>query len=218
MTMRRADISSAVAHERGALARDLVALDLERWEEPSLCDGWRVRDVVGHLLYLERAYTHPIRFVLDTARHGGSLNRALAETARAYASGRAPHELTNALAATRWEERVSYRVHPRPAMTLGEIVIHGQDIRRPLGLTHTFDTDVLAAVADVLNTRSYPWGRPHRVRGVRLEATDVDWNAGEGPAVRGPLEAIVMVLAGRTSAASDLDGEGVAVLHAADRS
>ena len=215
--MRRGDISEAVARERADLARDLASIDDARWDEPSLCDEWRVRDVVGHLLYLETAYTQPIRFGFDTARHGFSLNRALAETARARASGRTPRELTEALAATRYEEHFSYRVHPRPAMTLGEIVIHGQDIRRPLGLTHAFDTEVLGMVADVLNIRSYPWGRTHRVRGVRLEAMDVDWSAGDGPVVRGSLEAIVMVLAGRRSAASDLDGEGVAVLHAADR-
>jgi uncharacterized protein (TIGR03083 family) len=218
MTMRRADVAEAIALERSELVRDLAALDAAHWDEPSLCAGWNVRDVVGHLVYLDRAYAHPSRFGLDTIRHGVSLNRALARTARAYAAGRTNSELTDAISSARWEKRFAFRAHPAPAMMLGEVVIHGQDVRRPLGLQHAFPADILGAVADVLLRRSYPWGRTHRVTGVRMEASDADWSTGRGPVVGGPLEAIVMVLAGRTSAVSDLDGDGVALLHAADRS
>ncbi len=212
MTMGRADIAASIALERSELARDLAGIDAEHWDEPSLCAGWNIRDVVGHLLYLDRAYTRPPRLVLDTLRHGGSLNRALAATARVRAAGTTTLQLIDDIAAARWEKRFAFRVHPWPAMMLGEVVIHGQDIRRPLGLTHAFDTDVLRAVADVLLRRVYPWGRTSRVTGVRLEATDAEWSTGEGPMVRGPLEALVMVLAGRASASSDLDGDGVAFL------
>jgi hypothetical protein len=48
-----------------------------------------------------------------------------------------------------------------------------------------------------------------RARGVRLVATDVDWSHGRGPEVRGPGEALLMIMAGRPDALADLDGPGV---------
>jgi hypothetical protein len=51
-----------------------------------------------------------------------------------------------------------------------------------------------------------------RARGVRLQATDVDWSAGKGPVVAGPGEALLMAMAARPAAIADLEGPGVAVL------
>jgi uncharacterized protein (TIGR03083 family) len=87
---------------------------------------------------------------------------------------------------------------------LAEWVVHGQDIRRPLGLAASFDPSALAAVAEV-STKWYTWGGRQRRRRERFEATDADWVMGEGPpTIRGPLEAIVMVLFARDAAMADL--------------
>jgi hypothetical protein len=50
------------------------------------------------------------------------------------------------------------------------------------------------------------------LRGLRLVATDVDWQHGAGPEVTGPGEALRMALAGRPAALADLTGPGLAVL------
>jgi len=44
-----ADLSDLAAAERRDLADYLETLTEEQWEQPSLCPGWTVRDVVGHL-------------------------------------------------------------------------------------------------------------------------------------------------------------------------
>jgi uncharacterized protein (TIGR03083 family) len=87
---------------------------------------------------------------------------------------------------------------------LAEWIVHGQDIRRPLGITTSFDPDALKAVAEVA-TKWYTWGGRRRRRAERFEATDTDWATGQGPpTLRGPLEAIVMVLFARDVALADL--------------
>ena len=96
-------------------------------------------------------------------------------------------------------------------VALTDNMIHQQDIRRPLGLPRTIDSERLRAALDFVRyapTIRGAW----RVRGVKLVATDVDWSHGKGPEVRGPGEALLMVMAGRTDALGDLGGSGVAIL------
>ena len=49
------DVWAAVAAERVALADLLDQIDDAAWSRPSLCGGWTVRDVVGHLVVLAEA-------------------------------------------------------------------------------------------------------------------------------------------------------------------
>lgn len=95
---------------------------------------------------------------------------------------------------------------------LGEIVVHGADIRRPLGLTHSPPTAPLVAVADSWKNSNLLIGAKRRVAGLRLQATDTDWSHGEGPEVSGPMYSIVLGMSGRKGAYSDLTGDGVALL------
>ena len=39
--------------ERTELAEFLATLDREEWDAPTLCVGWRVRDVVAHVISYE---------------------------------------------------------------------------------------------------------------------------------------------------------------------
>ncbi|MBX3285411.1 MAG: maleylpyruvate isomerase family mycothiol-dependent enzyme [Actinobacteria bacterium] len=91
--------------------------------------------------------------------------------------------------------------------------VHEQDIRRPLGLPAPTDDDRLVAALDAaVSVRSPMFAPAKRVKGLRLEASDVDWSHGDGPLVQGPAEAIVMAAAGRSVAAADLSGDGAARL------
>ncbi|MBX7070737.1 MAG: maleylpyruvate isomerase family mycothiol-dependent enzyme, partial [Microthrixaceae bacterium] len=91
--------------------------------------------------------------------------------------------------------------------------VHEQDIRRPLGLPAPNDASLLRAALDAaVSVRSPVFAPAKRVKGLSLEATDIDWSHGDGPVVRGPAEALVMAAAGRTVAVTELEGDGVARL------
>jgi uncharacterized protein (TIGR03083 family) len=95
---------------------------------------------------------------------------------------------------------------------LGEVIVHGADIRRPLGLAHTPPEAALVAVAGGWARSNLLIGAKRRIAGVRLVATDSEWSHGDGPAVSGPLLALVLAMTGRTGAHDDLSGEGLALL------
>jgi hypothetical protein len=95
---------------------------------------------------------------------------------------------------------------------LGEIVVHGEDIRRPLGLGHHFAEGALVAVADNYTKTNLLIGSKRRIAGLRLRASDCDWVHGDGPDVSGPLASLILAMAGRTAAQDDLAGDGLATL------
>lgn len=96
---------------------------------------------------------------------------------------------------------------------LGEVVVHAQDIRRPLGLTRTPDTGALTQVADFFARRDVTVASRTLSRGLRLEATDGPSTAGQGPVVTGTTLALTMVMAGRAAYLEAVDGPGAAVLR-----
>ncbi|HTW09674.1 MAG TPA: hypothetical protein VME46_19375 [Acidimicrobiales bacterium] len=106
--------------------------------------------------------------------------------------------------------------HPPGPLTtmLGEQVVHGEDIRRPLGMTRRYRPDVLAEVASFYQGTNLLLGGKKRVSGFRLRASDTDWSTGDGPEVVGPMTSLVLVIAGRRPALDALTGEGVATLAA----
>lgn len=92
---------------------------------------------------------------------------------------------------------------------LGELVVHAEDIRRPLGLTHTYDPDGLLAVARFFATRDFAVNSKSLVGGLTVAATDTDFRHGSGPVVQGPLLALVMTMGGRSAHLGELTGDGV---------
>jgi hypothetical protein len=101
----------------------------------------------------------------------------------------------------------------RPAGMLADALLHGEDIRRPLGQTRVAPEErVVATLRELEDYKSAAVNVRRRIAGLRLEATDVEWAVGDGPAARGPGVALAMVMGGRGAALADLEGEGVAVL------
>jgi hypothetical protein len=95
---------------------------------------------------------------------------------------------------------------------MADTVIHGQDVRRPLGLPCTADPSTILAAVDFLTVNNVNCNSGRRASGLRLIATDADWSSGAGPDVRGPLEAIMMAICGRSAALRDLTGPGADLL------
>jgi len=188
--------------EREDFADLLDGLAPEQWAAPSLCAGWSVRDVAAHCVSFEGVPPAGLarRFLLgrlQTARINALAVDALADRSNGqivdiFRANTEPHGLTAGFGG-------------RIALT--DNMIHQQDIRRPLGLPRTIPAERLRVALDFV--RFAPTIRGEwRARGVRLVATDLDWSHGRGPEVRGPGEALLMIMAGRRDALADLDGPG----------
>jgi uncharacterized protein (TIGR03083 family) len=190
--------------EFAAYLRDLAPED---WERPSLCEGWRVRDVVGHILYGNELKLWTLPWKL--ARYGFSSDRSGKEYSIARAEGRSTAELVSA-----FEQRDAWagtcRVFP-PKLVLLDRLVHHQDIRRALGHPRQVPAERLRACLDVTPGLGSVFRAKRRVAGLRLEATDLDWSWGDGSLVRGPGEALLMTMLGRGHALADLDGPGLQV-------
>ncbi|MFF2555333.1 maleylpyruvate isomerase family mycothiol-dependent enzyme [Nocardia sp. NPDC058058] len=196
------DLRPLIRDERADLAALLRTLSPAQWETPSLCTGWRVRDVVAHLLHDSMPTA---TYLGDAAKARLSLHR-LNDIQVRRAAAWSTDELIDRVEAS-IDAGLGAAVLPR--LSLVDLVIHHQDIRRPLGLDRVIPEARLRAVLD--NPDPFA-GATNRMRGLRLSAADIDWQVGQGPEVRGPGEAIAMSLAGRPAGLDALDGEGVRVL------
>lgn len=202
------DVWPFVRQERLALLADLASLTPEQWEAPSLCAGWSVHDVLAHLVDVAR--TSVPRFVLTMARARFDFDRQNQEGVDRE-RGATPGETLE-----RWRAAVDLRRSPpAPRVTrVVEEIVHGEDIRRPLGLTRAYDA---GAVADAfgwqVRTSESMGGTRRTLAGLTLAATDTDLVHGDGPRVEGRALDLLLVSAGRTGVLDDLGGPGVATLR-----
>ena len=102
---------------------------------------------------------------------------------------------------------------PGPVDTmLTEVLVHSEDIRRPLGISHTYPPEALTRMIDFYRGSNLLIGGKKRAAGLTLRATDAGWSAGSGPEVAGPALSLMMATVGRQVALDDLSGDGVATL------
>jgi uncharacterized protein (TIGR03083 family) len=199
-----------VERERLRLADVLDGLTDEEWHRPSLCEGWRVRDVVGHMLLVPRAPgLGPLLWRAVRAR--GDLNRVSREMSIEYASSRSTAELAAEVRELAGSRRM-------PAVTnyrniLYDTLVHSQDITVPLEREHPMPVGAASVAADRVWSM-VGFGARRRFGGFLLRATDVEWVRGSGTReVAGPMEALLLLLTGRTAVAVPrLSGAGVAEL------
>ncbi|MEO6881430.1 MAG: maleylpyruvate isomerase family mycothiol-dependent enzyme [Mycobacteriaceae bacterium] len=198
-------IWTLVHAERAALIEDLACLSDGQWEHDSLCDGWTVHDVAAHLV--DSARTTRTGFVLGLARARFNFDRQNARGVAA-ARGASPRVTLQHL------REVAHRTSTPPApldTRLVEEVVHGEDIRRPLGIGHVYPQEaVLRALRLQARTAASVGGSKELVAGLRLEATDAELSIGDGPEVRGPALSLLVAITRRGATISDLDGPGLA--------
>ena len=200
---QKAALREHIGAEKADLRELVAGLTPEQWQAPSLCDGWTVRDVVAHLVGNNEA---GIGAYIAAGLNVDRFNRRQVERRRALST----RELVEAL--DRNTEVAGASKYVPLVGTLSDLMLHQQDIRRPLGLPRTIPAERLTPVLDSLSrTRTFIPGA-QRMSGLRLRATDLDWTAGEGPEVAGPGEALLVALGGRPAALADLEGEGLEIL------
>lgn len=205
------DLLPSIADERHRAADLIASLSAEQLATPSLCTGWTVHDVAAHLL---------MPLVTSIPRV------AVAMLSSRFDFDRANVKLTAAVAARSDAEIVAglraRANHPFKPPGLGyeapltDLLVHQQDIRRPLGLPARLEPDRLRVALDLLFGRagnSLRGGRQYPE--LRWEATDLDWSRGSGIVVSGTAEALLMALAGRSVVLAELAGDGLPVLRQA---
>ena len=207
--MEHAEVWTAIDDQRRALVLLLEDLSEQEWRQPSLCDGWTVRQVAAHLALQNTTWRAMPRAVLDLVRHGG-LNGAIHAIACRHA------ELPVEAIVGEIRDRIGVWRH-LPTVTFRETVIdylvHGQDIAVPLGRTLPTPPGLAIIAADRV------WASPRMFRarkelaGYRLVAGDVPWAAGQGHEIRGPIGALLLLLTGRPAALRQLSGPGAAGLR-----
>jgi uncharacterized protein (TIGR03083 family) len=202
--MDESTLQEQFAAEQADFLAVAAALTAEQWETPSLCDGWTVRDVVVHTAW------HIHRDKVDVRRF--LLRSALTGPKRASA-----HQLARDGVRSN-DDLLDWLSSPGQchAVNLGELLIHQQDVRRPLGMPRTIPAERIAVILDLSLTRSgsinlVP-GSSRRAKGLHLVATDTEWEAGQGAEAKGPAEALLMAVNGRRDGIGDLSGPGADLL------
>jgi uncharacterized protein (TIGR03083 family) len=196
------DVWALVHAERRTLIADLERLEDAQWDRPSLCNRWTVHDVAAHLVDVAR--TTRLGFVIDMARARFDFDRQNANGVQ-RARGATPQQTLESLrqAASRTS------TPPAPVDTrIVEEVVHGEDIRRPLGIVRAYPQGVVVrALRQQARISASFGGAKELVARVRLSATDADLSIGHGPEVRGPALALLLAISGRQVALDELDGE-----------
>lgn len=192
--------------ERARLAEDLAGLRLTEWSAPTLCADWSVEEVVAHLT----AGASIGRWSWMRSIAGAGFRPAV-HNARRLAEHRGA---TPAETLERFRGVVEARVAPTGDLWawLGEVVVHGSDVREPLGIRTAPDPDAVLVVAEGYVRRDFAVASRSTAKGLHLVATDSSFSAGDGPTVEGTTLDLVLAMAGRPTAASRLRGDGATVL------
>ncbi|GAA1573645.1 maleylpyruvate isomerase family mycothiol-dependent enzyme [Kribbella hippodromi] len=187
------DIREAVAGERTELAELLAALPEPDWDKPTLCDGWRVREVIAHIT-MQYRISGP-RFFAGLMKAGGKFNRYADRQARQDAAELSAAELVDCL-----RQNVRHPWKPPGGGYEGALshdVIHGLDVTVALGIDRQVPPDRLRFILGAMKPRLVKYFGVD-LSGVRLRATDLDWSYGEGRALTGTAQDLLLVVSGRT--------------------
>lgn len=188
--------------ERAALAEDLAGLDEEQWKRHTLSTAWTVEEVVAHLTAgASIGFWAWIRSIVGAGFNADTHNQRRLEERL----GPTPADTLERFRAT-----VDSTVSPNGTLPawLGEVVIHGEDIREPLGLHRDYSDEVLVTLLQFFESSNFTVPSKARARGLTLVARDVNHWVGAGPEVEGTARDLIMAMAGRPVPAERFRGPG----------
>lgn len=177
-----------------ARAYNQLADVLERlgaWDAPSLCEGWQVRHVVAHVTMPVRLT--PERFGAEMAAAGGDFG-VLSNTVAARDASLPTDELLGQLRSPdlhAWQPPGG-----GAAGAVSHSVIHSFDVTIPLGEPPVAPVEAVRDVLDQLTASDGAWFGVD-LTGVRLEATDTDWEWGDGDTISAASGELVALVSGR---------------------
>ncbi len=200
---------SAVRMVRLRLAEMLDTLSPSEWDTPSLCEGWRVRDVAGHLALVPTITTWQMLAAAPRARFNPNrINTLLAVRAGSVATSEIVQKLRDHA-----EDRTTAKaLDTRNA--LFDAIVHSQDMAIPLNRTFGIPVDATRQGLDRVWNMGWPFNAQRRLAGRTLTAADTEWTVGSGPEISGSALSLLLLITGRTSTArSELAGAGLEGLH-----
>lgn len=195
------ELTELIRNERLAFVDLLESLSDDQWYAQSLCSAWTVENVAAHLAWAPVA--GPVEMGRASFRAGFSINRLIADSAVRWTGRGRPAILARLRANI---ESGAKPIGVPPVAALADAVVHGLDVRVPLGLHHDIDAEEFRLVADWTLGSSWPMTIPiggsarKRLHGTRLIASEADWAWGEGTEVREPADSILLRLFGREPA------------------
>lgn len=180
--------------ERHALIADLQGLTPEQWAQPSRCAGWTVHDVVAHLV--DVAESTRLGFARDMLTARFDFDRQN-ERGIGRAKGATPAQTLERL--KKAAARTTTPLAPMDTRIVEEVV-HGEDIRGPLGLHRRYPAAAVErALRQQVRTSTKFGGAKELVARVRLVATDTDLTIGTGPEIRGTALDLLLACSGRNN-------------------
>lgn len=191
--MRHDQVWEHIHAERAALAGHLATLTPEQWRHETLCRGWTVLDTAAHVISNPQLGVGHV--LAMTGRNlGRGYNAMIDREVRRRGRGQTPErvlaDFTTYAGSTR-HVFVTTSVEP-----LLDVLVHTQDMLRPLGIRHDMPPEAAAVAADRARLLGLAMGW-RAARGLRLVATDTDWARGRGPVVEGPMAELLMLCTGR---------------------
>lgn len=207
---------SLIAKERLRLAQYGKMLTTEQWNEPSLCEGWKISDVYAHLI-LESRYK-AYEALPGLIRGRGNIHSMMDQLARKYGKAMPQEELVMQLKADADLKAVPKLVSPLEVLI--DTVIHTADIKLALGDTWGVDPEVMQHILAEWHPSQLRFGTVtnrirKRMKGLHWTAEDFEWSAGEKgkPTVKGSGQFLIFAIAGRGHALEYLRGNGVEIMR-----
>lgn len=192
--------------ERRALRDVLQELTDDDWESPSVCTGWRIRDVAAHAIAAPQLRLRGMPAMAWRGRFNFDRMGLIDGRRR----GQAP--ITDII--SQYEIYDGSRHRMPGTLPLPDILVHFQDVVRALDRTHDMPVDAAAEAADQTRKVAGMLGARKLVNSVRMQATDIEWTRGRGPTIAGPMQELLLVCSGRIRVARDLNGDGLQLAQA----
>jgi uncharacterized protein (TIGR03083 family) len=195
-------LRAAVETEYLALADQLEALTDAAWDTPSLCEGWRVREVVAHMTMPARYSAE--QFMAELRECEGDFTRLSNRVASRDAELPTSTLVANLRDDTlhEWTPGVGGR-----SGALNHAVIHGLDVTVPLGLKRGAPQESVRFVVDALTVGGAHEYFGFDIAGRELQATDMDWRFGSGKPVRGSAADLALLICGRILPPGRIQGQ-----------
>ena len=203
--MNRDESWQVIDEQRVVIADLLETLTPQEWATPSLCDAWTVREVGAHLSLAATASMGEV--VKSAIRARGNFDAMIREVSIARAAARSNAEIIADLRNIVGSQRLAPGTFWRDPLL--DVLVHGQDLSRPIGRPLTMPIDAARTAADWAWQRGFPFSPARRFRGIRMVADDIDWSRGSGEELRGPIASLLLLSTGRRSALADVRGPGL---------
>lgn len=204
--MDRLGLWPLIHAERQRLYDQTLVLTPEQWRTPALVGSWTLEQTMAHLTAgAEQSIAAWLRSVWS-ARFDFELHKERGVRTRLGAN---PAETLD-----RYRRAIgNTRRAAGPLMAgLGEVLIHGEEIRRPVGIPAQVPAGTAVATLRWFARHDFTEYSRSRAQGLRLAPDDATVTIGEGAEVRGPALALLLALSGRPVHPGELRGPGAGLL------